>query len=103
MPVISNEDYGDICFNLDGISLKFFVPKDRFKEVDISRLLSLEEKVEIYDGDNSEEDIYYDGMSINELMNNTQKCKSIGITINCQNIPKERILELFTKVSGILF
>lgn len=101
MPVISNDDKGDICFNLDGISLEFFVSQEKFKKIDISKLINLDYKVEIYDGDNSEEDIYYEGMNINELINNIQKYKNIGITINCQNIDKEKILELFEKALNI--
>lgn len=101
MPVISNDDKGDICFNLDGISLEFFVSQEKFKKIDISKLINLDYKVEIYDGDNSEEDIYYEGMNINELINNIQKYKNIGITINCQNIDKEKILELFENALNI--
>lgn len=103
MPVISNEERGDICFNLDGISFEFFLKTEEFRKIALNELLKLPYSIEMYDGENSEEDIYYQDMDIEELYNQISKLEKIGITINCQTLPHEEIVSLFTKVSNIIY
>lgn len=105
MPVISIDDIGDICFNLDGISLEFFLDKNNLlKNCDFNLLLNTNYDVEIYDANDSTIDIYKKGMSLDLFIEKLEQWKSnvIGITINCQDKATEDIINIFGSISIIL-
>ena len=103
MPVISIDDIGDICFNLDGISLEFFIDKNDLLN-SCNSLLDLNYDVEIYDANDSTINIYEKGMTQNLFINKLKQWKSnlIGITINCQNKNDEEVVYIFECVRVIL-
>ena len=104
MPVISVADLGDICFNLDGISLEFFVDKNDFINIsDLNSLLNLD--IEIYDAKDSTIDLYENDMSVAALRNNLKQTKQvlIGITINCQDKTDEEVINTFNTVCKYLY
>lgn len=103
MPVISNETFGDICFNLDGVSFEYFLDVKEFKTIDLNELINIDYPVEIYDGNNSEIDLYTGWESFEDLSQKITALDKIGITINCQSINEEDILDLFTKISNIIY
>ena len=103
MPVISINDIGDICFNLDGISLEFFVDKNKLLEsCDFNLLLNY--NVEIYDANDSTIDIYEKEMTVDLFIKKLKQWKSnlIGITINCQDKSNEEVISIFENISAIL-
>lgn len=106
MPVISIENKGDICFNLDGLSLEFFLSKDKLILND--NLLDIVEKynynLEIYSNENCLNDLYFKGISLEKLKENIISCNDdiIGITINCQNLIDEKIIDCFNNVCKLL-
>lgn len=105
MPVISIDDIGDICFNLDGVSLEFFVDKkELLNSCDFNSLLDLSYDVEIYDADDSTIDIYEKNMPQDLFINKLEHWKSnlIGITINCQDKADDNIINAFASISVIL-
>lgn len=103
MPVISNGKQGDICFNLDGISLEFFLTNKEFKNINLDALKSVSNPVEMYNGNNSEEDIFFQDINNDELINKISNIEMIGITINCQTISQDEVLNLFSKISNIIY
>ena len=107
MPVISIDDIGDICFNLDGISLEFFVDKNNLlNNCDFNSLLNSDYDVEIYDANDSTIDLYEKDMTLDLFISKMKQWKSnlIGITINCQdkNYDYDTIVNIFECVSVIL-
>lgn len=103
MPVISINDIGDICFNLDGISLEFFVDKNNLlNNCNFNSLLNY--NVEIYDAKDSTIDIYEKDMPLDLLINKLVQWESnlIGITINCQDKNEEEVISIFESISTIL-
>lgn len=105
MPVISIISKGDICFNLDGVSLEFFLAKDVFLETCcFDKLFSLPYSVEIYDKKNSTIDFYKKGMSENDFVKKLRvcNCDEIGITINCQSLSDDDVISFFNEVCLIL-
>ncbi len=102
MPVVSIGNYGDVCFNLDSISLEFFVEKEKFiNSCNIKKLL--EYSPEIYDGEKSEEDIYKKGMDINLLINKIKGVKTVGITIIPNNKDFGELVSFFKEIKGIIY
>ena len=103
MPVISINEIGDICFNLDGISLEFFVSKSTFlANCNFKSLLNYD--VEIYDAKDSTIDIYEKNMKEDLLIKRLEEWERdlIGITINCQTKIKEDIINIFENIIDIL-
>ncbi len=106
MPVISVYNKGDICFNLDGTSLEFFIDKKKILLID--NLLDIVEKhnynLEIYSNENCLEDLYFKGISDLKLKENILNCNdnTIGITINCQKLSNNEVKKCFNDVCCIL-
>lgn len=103
MPIISVVGIGYICFNLDGISLEFFVDKNKLlNNCDFNSLLNY--NVEIYDANNSTIDIYENGMAFDLFINKLRQWESslIGVTINCQDKNDREIINIFESVTTIL-
>lgn len=103
MPVISNGTLGDICFNLDGISLEFFLNIKEFKNINLEDLKNISYPVEMYNGNNSEEEILFQDMTYEELINKISSMEMIGITINCQTLKQDEVITLFSQVSKIIY
>lgn len=103
MPVISINNVGDICFNLDGISLEFFIDKNKLLN-DCNFNLLLNYNVEIYDANDSTIDIYEKGMQVDLFIKKLKHWKSnlIGITINCQDKNDKEIINIFEIIRTIL-
>ncbi len=103
MPVISIDDIGDICFNFDGISLEFFIDKNKLlNNCNFNLLFNYD--VEIYDANDSTIDIYEKGMEFDLFIEKLKNWKSslIGITINCQGGVDDDIVNVFENISVIL-
>jgi len=105
MPVVSVDGIGDICFNLDGISLEFFVNKNQLlNNCDFNSLLSLAYDVEVYDARDSTIDIYENNMSQNLFIEKLEQWESdlVGVTINCQDETFDEVINIFTRVVDVL-
>lgn len=106
MPVISVYNKGDICFNLDGISLEFFIDKKKILLID--NLLDIVKKhnynLEIYSNENCLDDLYFKGISDLKLKENILNCNdnTIAITINCQKSSNNEVMKCFNDVCCIL-
>lgn len=106
MPVITVNDIGDICFNIDGISFEFYLLKE-----DLLMLNELEELLKqfkqelyIYEYENCTNDIYVINDTKAELLEKIKRSsdKKFGISIDCSNLEIKDIIIRFNKVCSLL-
>lgn len=105
MPVISIEDKGDICFNINSIEYEFYVTKEQIDFIDLDKLIDrYKNELGIYEYDNCDVDIYKLGDKREDVLNKVRKSldNKFGISINCSSFSNEEIIKHFAKVCTLL-
>ena len=105
MPVISVENRGDICFNINSIEFEFYVTKEQITHIDLEHLISdYKKELNIYEYKDCTIDIYkigdnkYDVLSkVNDSFDN-----KFGISINCSSLTYSEIIQHFNIISSLL-
>lgn len=106
MPVITVEDIGDICFNIDGIAFEFYLLKEELLKLnELGELLNqFKQELNIYEYDNCTNDIYIINDTEAELLEKIKRSndKKFGISIDCSNVEMKDIIITFNKVCSLL-
>jgi len=105
MPVISVEDKGDICFNIDLIEFEFYITKDKIIDIDLDKLIRIYKKeLHIYEYENCTIDIYKIGdreVKVLSKINNSAD-KKFGISIDCSSVSNSDIIQHFNVICSLL-
>lgn len=106
MPVISIENTGDICFNLDGIEFEFFIDKEKILKLSKLEDLLNEYKsvLHIYEFNDCTIDIYTKEDTKQDLLRKVIDSKEtkFGISINCLFYSSKDILNYFNTICSLL-
>ncbi len=103
IPIVSIEQKGDICFNIDRVGFEFFVTKELLKETIIESLVN-NYRVEIYGGKDCLIDFYNEGKPISDVLHdvNNSSEDTIGIAIYSEDFQCNSIKEIFFNVCNLL-
>lgn len=106
MPVISIENIGDICFNIDGISFEFYLSKEELLMLtELEALLTqFKQELNIYEYEDCTNDIYIINDTKEELLQKIKKSKDkkFGVSIDCSNLENGKIINTFNIVCSLL-
>lgn len=105
MPVISVENSGDICFNINSIEFEFYVTKKQISCINWDYLINhYKKELNVYEYKNCTIDIYQLGdnnFDIISKVNNSSDNK-FGISISCSSLSDSEIIQHFNKISSII-
>ncbi len=105
MPVITVENIGDICFNIDSIEFEFYVTKEQIIHIDLEHLISeYKKELNIYEYKDCTNDIYIIGDNKYDILNKVSNSldNKFGISINCSSLSDSEIIHHFNIVSSLL-
>lgn len=105
MPVISIENRGDICFNLNIIEYEFYITKEEVNKIDLASLINnYAKELNIYELNNCTIDLYKIGDTKEDVLNKINKSldNKFGISINCTKFSNNNIIKHFNQISLLL-
>lgn len=105
MPVITVDNIGDICFNMNSIEFEFYVTKEDFDDINLNKLLGdYRDQLQIYEYEDCLKDIYKIGDSKEEVIRKVSNSKDdkFGVSIDVTNLSDEEIIEQFKIVANLL-
>lgn len=105
MPVISVENKGDICFNIDSIGFEFYVTKDQMTDIDLENLISnYKKELNIYEYKDCTIDIYRIGDNKYDVLSkiNNSFDNKFGISIDCSSLSDSEIIQHFNIICSLL-
>ncbi|MCM1052836.1 MAG: DUF3201 domain-containing protein [Ruminococcus sp.] len=105
MPVISVENKGDICFNINSIEFEFYVTKSQMTNIDLETLIrNYKKELNIYEYKDCTIDIYRIGDNKYDVLNKIDNSfdNKFGISIDCSSLSDSEIIQHFNIICSLL-